>query len=331
MLEGMGSWRVIILGSVGALFLLSVLAFVTFQSLVTKPLVTGNSIQTIDIPRGIGSGGIGELLEQRGIIRHRYLWYYHLWHKGISHRLKAGEYELSAAMTIPKIAEKMVKGEAVSSGVKVTIPEGFTFDEVEARLWEAGFTNVSMEAEMRKLNIKEGYLFPDTYFFEKDATAEEIIRKISDNFDEKIKDLKISIPKSGRTLDEIIIMASLIEEEIPHEEDRPRAAGILWKRLDAGMPLQVDATVLYAKGIRGGGGEKRILSREDLVLPSPYNTYVYQGLPPGAIANPGLGAIRAAVLSIESDYWYYLSKPDRETVFSRTAEEHTQAKTLYLR
>lgn len=297
---------------------------------IAHALETTAAARVINIPHGIGSGKIGELLQSEGFIRHRYFWYYYLWRRGVSNKLQAGEYELSASMTIPQIAEKLLGGAVVSHERRVTIPEGFTIEEIEKRLREKGYL-VDMKKETTRLHLEEGYLFPDTYIFKDDAEAETIVTRMKENFDAKIESLKPSIDQSGHTLREIITMASLLEEEIPHPEDLPLAAGILWKRFNASMPLQVDATVLYAKGIRGGHGEERALLPRDLILDSPYNTYVRKGLPPGAICNPGLGAIRAALSPAQSDYWYYLSKPDGATVFSKTLEEHTKAKILYLR
>lgn len=297
---------------------------------IERPLYVSAEPRILEIPRGTGSGKIGELLESEGLIRHRYFWYYYLWRRGMSHKLQAGEYELSASMTIPEIAEKLLGGTVVSHERRITIPEGFTIEEIEKRLKENGYS-VDMEKEADRLGVEEGYLFPDTYIFSEDATGETIIKRMKENLDAKIAPLKTSISQGARTFRDIITMASLLEEEIPHPEDLPIAAGVLWKRLDAGMPLQVDATVLYTKGVRGGHGTERTLTLQDLTLDSRYNTYLYKGLPPGAICNPGIGAIRAALFPIQNEYWYYLSRPDGATVFSRTIEEHNKAKADYLR
>ena len=130
---------------------------------------------------------------------------------------------------------------------------------------------------------------------------------------------------------EYIIMASLIEREVVSEEDRRLVSGILWKRLDAGIPLQIDATLVYIKnqesGVRNQGNT---ISAKDKKTDSPYNTYLYRGLPAGPISNPGLSAIKAAISPKESPYFYYLSTPDGRTIFSQTLEEHNLAKAKYL-
>ncbi|MDP3794729.1 MAG: endolytic transglycosylase MltG [bacterium] len=305
-------------------------AYVVLELMVTLALAQAAPTEVVVIERGLGSGRIGQLLEERGIIRHRYLFYYYLWRYGRSDQLQAGTYELSPAMTVAEIVQKLMRGAVVSDERRVTIPEGFTAEEIEVLLKEKGFT-VDVKEEMASLGITEGNLFPDTYFFKEKATGKEIIRRLHENFLAKTAPLHGAVTAGGRTFNEVLIMASLIEEEIPIPEDRAVAAGVLWKRLDAGMPLQVDVTVLYAKGIRGGRGEERVLSAADLQIDSPYNTYRVAGLPPRPIANSGLEAIKAAISPVESEYWYYLSKPDGATVFSKTFEEHTRAKATFLR
>lgn len=164
----------------------------------------------------------------------------------------------------------------------------------------------------------EGYLFPDTYRVYTDASVEDIVRKMLGNFDRKLTpELREEVAKSGRSLHQIITMASLIEAEIANHEDRPTAAGILWKRRDRGMLLQVDATVNYVTGKH----DPRV-SRDDAAVDSSYNTYKYPGLPRGPIGNPGMSAILAALRPKESSYWFFLTTKEGKTVFSKTLKEH---------
>lgn len=314
----------------GAVFLILISGFVYAESAIRRPYNTQKPSERIEILRGIGSGKIGALLEERGIIAHRYIFYYYLWRYGRSDRLQAGVYELSPAMSVAEIARKMMGGAVASDEVRVTIPEGYTSEEIGALLQKAGLA-VDIGAQMQALGIHEGMLFPDTYFFKKEAAGRAVVARMHDNFIRRTAPLQPLISQSGRAFSDILIMASLIEEEIPHSNDRPIIAGLLWKRLGAGMPLQVDATVIYAKGVRGGHGRERMLTAADLGIDSRYNTYRNPGLPPYPIANPGLDAITAALAPQESEYWYYLSKPDGTTVFSRSLEEHNRAKSLYLR
>lgn len=173
----------------------------------------------------------------------------------------------------------------------------------------------------------EGYLFPDTYRVYADASAEDIVRKMLENFDRKLTaELRAEVAAGKRSLHQIITMASLIEAEIANHEDRPTAAGILWKRRDRGMLLQVDATVNYVTGKH----DPRV-SRDDTGVDSSYNTYKYPGLPRGPIGNPGMSAILAALRPKESPYWYFLTTKDGKTVFSRTLEEHNANVARYLK
>lgn len=164
----------------------------------------------------------------------------------------------------------------------------------------------------------EGYLFPETYRIYADASAEDLVRKMLAHLDRTLTfALREEIVRSGRTLHQILTMASIIEAEIAVPADRPIAAGILWKRRDRGMLLQVDATVNYVTGKH----DPRV-SREDTVVDSAYNTYRYPGLPRGPIGNPGMDAILAALRPQPSPYWFFLTTRDRRTVFSRTLDEH---------
>lgn len=173
----------------------------------------------------------------------------------------------------------------------------------------------------------EGYLFPDTYRVYADATVEDIVQKMLDNFGRKITpSIRNEVSASGRTFHQIITMASIVEAEIANRDDRAVAAGILWKRRDRGMLLQVDATVNYVTGKH----DPRV-SRMDTAADSAYNTYRYPGLPRGPIGNPGMDAILAALRPKESPYWFFLTTKDERTIFSRTLEEHLTNVDRYLR
>ena len=169
--------------------------------------------------------------------------------------------------------------------------------------------------------------FPDTYEIIPGAKLENIIRKTLNHFDEKLTaDLKGEISRQKKSIFEVITMASMIEKEVKTLEDKKIVSGILWKRLEIGMPLQVDATVNYITGKNHDG-----VLLEDTKIDSPYNTYKYYGLPKGPISNPGLDSILAAIYPTKSDYLYYLSAPDGKTIFSKTYKEHSIAQNKYLK
>jgi UPF0755 protein len=172
----------------------------------------------------------------------------------------------------------------------------------------------------------EGYLFPDTYEIDKNLNLEDIIFRMLYNFEDKVDfSLREEIKAQDKNLFEIMIMASLLEKEVSDSEDKKIVSGILWKRLEEGMALQVDATIIYLTGKK-----TTRVSLSDTKIDSPYNTYKYRGLPPAPITNPGLDSILAAIYPEDSSFWFYLSTPQGETIFSETLEEHNIAKNKYL-
>lgn len=216
--------------------------------------------------------------------------------------------------------------------ITVSIPEGKTVSEIDSILKDAGvlFDDESLLASGHNL---EGYLFPDTYRFYASSTASAVEEKFIQNFKDKVEPL---LRKDVRNFARNLILASLVEKEIPDFPDRKIVAGILLKRLSVGMPLQVDATLCYIKlyanpNIDSDGKRCYPITQTDKTADSPYNTYLYKGLPPGPIANPGKEAILAVLEAEDTPYWFYLNDPSSgKTIFSRTLEEHNRARRLYL-
>lgn len=208
--------------------------------------------------------------------------------------------------------------------VSVTVPEGFNVYQIASALESAGV--VSREEFLKEAISEEGSLFPDTYDFFKDSKPKVILARMKKNFEEKTAIYDSDIERQKKNMRDIVIMASLLEEEAALEKDRKLISGILWKRISLGMPLQVDAALTYATG-----RASHKLTDEDLALDDPYNTYKYKGLPAGAISNPGIGAIEAAINQTLSPYLYYLSDSKGVIHYARTFEEHKLNKTRYLR
>ena len=265
------------------------------------------------VERGQSIFQIAKNLEKEGLIKNRFLFDFYVLARRTQDRLRAGEYSLSPSMNIIEIAQKIISGDIAK--IVVTIPEGFTVKQIEERL------NLKLPGE----NL-EGFLFPDTYQFPIRVTGEEAVKKMRDNFDKKLAPYRNEVSGAGLTLFEIITMASLIEKEVKTKEDKELVSGILWKRLENDIPLQVDATITYITGKK-----TTKISKEETQIDSPYNTYKYLGLPLGPICNPGLESILAAIYPKSSEYWYYLSTPEGETIFSKILEEHNYAKSKYLR
>lgn len=266
------------------------------------------------VKKGEGAREISINLKEQGLIRYDFLFRVYVLFKEVGRDLKAGEYELSRAMAIPDIVNKLASGDRIKK--MITIIEGWTVKDIANYL------------EVEELDPSlEGYLFPDTYEISPEDGIEEIVEKMLDNFDKKlISELREEISSQGKTVHEIVIMASLLEKEVRTFEDKKIVAGILWKRLKSNMLLQVDATIVYITGKK----TTKIL-KEELRIDSPYNTYKYKGLPLGPISNPGLESILAAIYPQENQYFYYLSTPEGETIFSRTLKEHNTAKAKYLK
>lgn len=229
------------------------------------------------------------------------------------------------------------------SVVRVTIPEGYTVDDI-ARLMEAkglvmkeDFCKAAekfapydyMKEALEQKDIKyaaEGFLFPDTYDFDRTYSAEDIMQIMADNFDRKLTaDMRAQAESRGLSVFKLITMASLVEKEAKFAEDRPIIADVFYKRLEAGMPLQSDATIQYALD-----EHKEEFSLEDTKLDSPYNTYQHQGLTPGPIGNPGLASIEAALNPAHTDYMYFVADGEGHNHYSVTYDEHQQAiKDIY--
>ncbi len=266
-----------------------------------------------NIEKGEGSRDIAINLEKEGLIRFAPIFRIYVLTVGVSDKLQAGKYELSPSMSIYQMAKKFASGDVAKK--IVTIPEGFTVKQIEEKL------NITIDPNL------EGFLFPDTYHFSYDVTPGEIVEIMRDNFEKKItRDLREEIARQNKTISEIITMASLIEKEVKTRKDKDLVSGIFWKRLKVGMPLDSCATIAYILGI-----DKWRYSYEDTRKPSPYNTYLNSGLPVGPICNPGLESIKSAVYPENSEYWYYLSTPEGQTIFSRTLEEHNVARAKYLK
>ena len=271
---------------------------------------------------------ISENLEKEGLIKNKFFFDFYIFIKGVQRKLQAGEYFLSPSESIARIAGKIISGDIAK--VVVTIPEGFTVKQIEEKL------NLKLPGE----NL-EGFLFPDTYYLPVDVTPEKVVEIMTTNFDKKMAPFKEEIEGQGKTIFEIVIMASLLEKEVKTFEDKELVSGILWKRLENGMPLQVDATITYIKKTTNLEGPRSFsekgeaygsrISIEETKINSLFNTYKYLGLPPGPICNPGIDSIKAAIYPKNSDYWYYLSTPEGKTIFSKTLEEHNIVKEKYLR
>jgi UPF0755 protein len=300
--------------------------------------------KAIKIIKGDNTMSVGDKLEKESLISGRYYFAYYVWKNNLKNKIVTGEYNIDSGLTIPEISKIITHGEIDSNRVKVTFPEGWENKYMEARIKEYGLNTNEFEslvedpeyfkekygydflADIPKSKPLEGYLFPDTYFFLKNATSEDIIKKMLDNFGEKMTaNLRAEIKNQNKSVYDVITMASIIEGEVKSEKDRAIVSGIFWKRVNDDRALQSCATLAYILG-----ENKKQYSYEDTRVDSPYNTYLIKGLPPGPINNPGLASIKAAIYPEVTSYNYFLTDPQTgQTIFSKTIDEHNANKVKY--
>lgn len=239
---------------------------------------------------------------------------------GRDQEIQAGDFRLSRSMTAEEILEGLTHG---TLDVWVTLLEGWRKEEIALKLTQ----DLSIRESDFLPYAKEGYMFPDTYLFPKDASGSAIATILRSTFESKItQDIKNGIEAQGLTVDEGVILASIVEREGKTDVDRPMIAGILLNRLRDDWPLQVDATLQFALGYQANEKSwwKKSLYAEDKLIESPYNTYKYAGLPPGPICNPGLAALQAVAFPQESSYRYYLHDTTGQVHYAQTLDEHNQ-------
>ena len=278
----------------------------------------------IDIPEGSTLRLTGDILEKEGVIVSSELFSItsSIFFSG---KVIAGGYLFEEKIPMLSVIFKMKRGNYGIVFPRLILKEGFTLKEM-AKECARIFKDCNQAEFLELAKDKEGYLFPDTYFFPPNAMAEDVLKAVEKNFYIKIKPLEVDIEKFGKSLSDVVVMASIIEGEAREYYDRRIVAGILWKRIKIGMALQVDTTFKY---INGKGTAE--LSKSDLKIDSPYNTYLYKGLPPGPINNPGIESIKAAISPIETDYIFYLTDSNGIFHYSKTHDEHVSNKARYLK
>ncbi len=264
-------------------------------------------------------------LQQQGIVRSTILSRILVSIFGDSHIIKRGTYSSSEPLSDFSLALMLAQGRTSDQYIRITIPEGLTVVEI-ASILHSKIPNFDTPSFIARALPYEGYLFPDTYFFLPETKSKTVLSVMRQNFTKKLEPYQNEIEQTQKTLSEIIIMASLLEEEARTTETRRMIAGILWKRLEIGMPLQVDAVFPYIIG-----KNTYDVSLTDLAFDSPYNTYKYKGLPRGPITNPSLDSIIAALRPIQSQYIYYLSNLSGKMYYAVTFEQHVENKRLYLK
>lgn len=292
------------------------------------------------VQKGMNSKEIATNLQQKGLIKSDLFFRIYVIMFGQRTKLQAGRYDISSGMSMATIAQKIASGETIKN--TVTVIEGWDVQDMAEYLADKKIYTMDdflratkathqqfsfLQDKPAKLSL-EGYLFPDTYEISGSETADELVIDMLNNFDKKLTpDLRSEIKKQKKSIFQIVTMASILEKEVKTLDDKKMVAGILWKRIAEGMPLQVDATVNYITRKDHAGA---LIA--DTKIDSPYNTYKYYGLPLGPISSPGIDSLVAAIYPTKSNYWFYLSDPKTgKTIFSKTLDEHNHAVAKYLK
>lgn len=252
---------------------------------------------------------------------------------GLAKRIQAGEFLLSPSWSLKDIAQTLTLGR---SDMKITLIEGWRKVEIAEELdrqFSKSGVQFNKDAFLEATKDSEGYLFPDTYFIPKNSQTEEIADLLLQNFEKKVdQNLQSSINNQGLSLNQALIIASLVEREAKFDKDRSLVAGILIKRWKNNWALEIDATVQYALGYQKKTNTwwKQDLTLSDLKIDSPYNTYLYPGLPPTPICSPSLASIQAVGNQQQSEYWFYISDIQGNLHFAKTLSQHNANIAKYL-
>ena len=317
-----------------------ILSAVWFHFEIETPYYDASSDETfVEIPRGLDTGKIADLLVESGILRRRLPFILYIRITRNAGHVQAGDYVFTGPASPKEITRRLVQGDVYYRAV--TIPEGLTAMETIVLLSGNGVgTLEEMDSAIMQTDwisdlnpgaeSLEGYLFPETYHFGRKIDSDAVIKTMVDQFRKQFGRLSAQCSlRAGWSASRIVTLASMIEKEVQKAEERPLVASVYYNRLERGMPLACDATIIYA--MKQAGTYNGNIRRADLAMESPYNTYLKPGLPPGPIANPGADSLRAAMNPAETEYLYYVSRNDGTHVFSKTYREHKQAVDTYQR
>lgn len=317
------------------------LAFYGFIISWGSPLDKGNKAEIlVEIPEGASTHEIGSILEKKKVIKDGNKFKYYSKFKNFDGQYKSGTYALSPSMSMEDIAKTMAEGKTADSGI--TIPEGYTIEQIGALLEERGITsksdfieateNINYDYKFLKdvptgTNRLSGFLFPDTYAIPKNSSPEKIVNIFLKNFNKKFTEEFYQEARNRKmSIEEVLTVASIVERETQKDDERGKVASVIYNRLKIDMPLQMCSTVQYILG-----ESKALLSESDVQIDSPYNTYTNGGLPPRPICNPGIASIKAALNPDKTDYLYFVvsEKLDGSQNFSKDYEIFEKDKEAY--
>lgn len=302
-----------------------------------KKPIAGAAPMRLTIKQGDSVKKISKNLKSAGIIASPFVFEAYVWLLQLDGIFQPGEYKLLPGQNISSLAEKLTA--IYIDEIKLTLIEGWTLRDMAEYLKEKKLIGNTINLDFSAKNFNydfladkpasanlEGYVYPDTYRILIQDGVPGLIKKALDNFGRKLTpDLRTEIKRQGKTIFQIVTMASIIEKEVRGYEDRRLAADLFWRRIKIGMPLGADSTINY---ITGSGRDRS--TYDDLKINSPYNTYKYAGLPRGPISNPSIESIRAAIYPAPNNYLYFLTDKDGGVHYAKTAAEHARNRAKYL-
>lgn len=305
-----------------------------FQHLLNGPVSGREFSSTVVIRKGDSYRTIVRKLRDARLLPHSIAFDYLAWRRSDSRWMKPGRYQFESSMSATEIYEALLRG----APIVVTVPEGWTLEQIDARLVELGiaskpgqFTRAAHDPQILashdlKTSSAEGYLLPETYHVDPGVSAESFLETMLTDFRQSYAYDSATTAPEGLSWHEVLTLASMIEREARNEDEKPVIASVYYNRLRRGMKLDCDATVRYAIS-----NWREPLTRADLQTTSPYNTYLYPGLPPGPICCVGPTSVEAALEPAKTDFFYYCYKGDQVHQFSKTLREHNAAVEKYLR
>ena len=278
----------------------------------------------VTIPEGTTLSGVASILRQEHVVRNATAFRFFVTVFKHNEQIRAGDYYFNEQLTLREVAERFTRGDFGLEPMRVTIPEGATTYQM-AHVFEERFERFDTGEFLMLAEEKEGYLFPDTYFFLPNVSTSDILTTMERTFYERLQTLEDKIASFGRPVHEVITMASLLEKEAREFDERQIIAGVLWQRLEIDMPLQVDAVFGFIEKTDTFSPKYSHLDSDSL-----YNTYKNVGLPPGPIGSPSLEAIEAAVTPVDTDALFYLHGRDGVLHIAHTYSEHLVNRRSYL-
>jgi UPF0755 protein len=311
-----------------------IIFFLVLLNYAASSIDKKNTTVGVDIPTGSSFLKVTEILHKAGLVKSRFLFYSLAFTRQATRSIRAGEYEFNTSMSPATVMDKLLRGEIKT--YRITIPEDFTVKEIAFRLAEnklideKDFSNLTIDEEfLNSVGVQaesiEGYLFPETYLFDRSMSTRQIMRMMVTQFWKKVTpEMQKRAKDLGFNMQDFVTLASIIGKESGNSSEKPLISAVFHNRLKRKMKLQSDPTAVYDLENFDGKVRRRHLKRN-----SPYNTYIINGLPPGPITNPGIDSLNAALHPASVNYLYFVSKRDGSHYFSATLDMHNQAINNY--